>query len=126
MNVIQLAGSIVTLIGSLFLFLGALGILRMPDFYNRMQAGTKTTTLGSILTLLGIGIYHTAWLPQLVILIAFIVITNPISAHALARAAHFAGVPLSKKTVGDSLQDLYIEEADSPDGPAEGEGTGAG
>jgi len=44
----ELLGAIITLFGSLFLFIGALGIVRMPDVYNRMQAGTKATTLGSV------------------------------------------------------------------------------
>ncbi len=105
MPALQLIGAIVSLVGSIFLFLGALGVLRMPDLYNRMQAGTKTTTLGSILTLLGIGIYRPAWLPQLIIIIAFIVITNPISTHALARAAHFAGVRPAEGTVTDRLRE---------------------
>ena len=105
MEILKMAGALVTLVGSLFLFLGAVGILRMPDLYNRMQAGTKTTTLGSILTLLGIGIYKPAWLPQLLIIIAFIVITNPVSTHALARAAHFAGIRPAEGTVTDSLRD---------------------
>ena len=104
MAVVRLLGAIISFIGSIFLFLGALGVLRMPDLYNRMQAGTKTTTLGSMLTLLGIGIYRPGWLPQLLIIIAFIVITNPVSTHALARAAHFAGIHLADGTVTDELR----------------------
>ncbi len=105
MLIVKLIGAFVSLIGSIFLFLGALGVLRMPDLYNRMQAGTKTTTLGSILTLLGIGIYRPAWLPQLLIIIAFVVVTNPVSTHALARAAHFAGIRLADGTVTDRLRE---------------------
>ncbi|APF17530.1 monovalent cation/H(+) antiporter subunit G [Caldithrix abyssi] len=103
MEAIRLIGALIALVGSLFLFLGALGILRMPDLYNRMQAGTKSTTLGSILTLLGIGIYHLPWFWQTFILVAFLVTTNPLSSHALARAAHFRGIPLTRKTVEDRL-----------------------
>lgn len=103
MEAVKLIGAVISLIGSLFLFLGALGILRMPDLYNRMQTGTKSTTLGTIGTLLGIGIYHPAWLPQMLILIIFLVATNPLSSHSLARAAHFAGIPLTRKTVEDKL-----------------------
>jgi multicomponent Na+:H+ antiporter subunit G len=99
-----LLGSILTLTGSIFLFLGALGVLRMPDLYNRMQAGTKATTLGTMLTLLGIGICHYEWLGQAFILILFIALTNPISSHALARAAHFRGIPLTEKSVTDKLR----------------------
>jgi len=101
--IVKTIGSIISLIGSIFLFLGALGVVRMPDTYNRIQAGTKATKLGSILTLLGIGIYNTQWLPQMIILIVFIALTNPLSSHALARAAHFRGIPLTRGTIIDRL-----------------------
>ncbi|MCF7793121.1 MAG: monovalent cation/H(+) antiporter subunit G [Candidatus Cloacimonetes bacterium] len=102
----ELIGAIVTLIGAIFLFLGALGILRMPDVYNRMQAGTKATTLGSIFFLFGICIGHSVgvcfW--KIVLLILFLIFTNPISSHTLARAAHFAGIKLAKRSVKDDLE----------------------
>ena len=88
----MIVAAIISLIGSIFLFLGALGVVRMPDVFNRMQAGTKATTLGSMLTLLGIGLAHPDWLPKLILLILFVLFTNPVSTHAMARAAHFAGV----------------------------------
>ncbi len=106
----QMIGAVITLIGTIFLFLGALGVLRMPDVYNRMQAGTKATTLGSILTFLGIGLALPAWLPKLIILIVFVLFTNPISSHALARAAHFAGIKLTDRTIRDNLADDRVEE----------------
>ncbi len=111
----RIIGSIITLIGSIFLFLGALGVFRMPDLYNRMQAGTKATTLGTILTLLGIGICHYHWIGQILVIIMFIALTNPISSHALARAAHFRGIPLTKGSVADKLkekEDIEVEVAD--------------
>jgi multicomponent Na+:H+ antiporter subunit G len=103
MEILQLAGAIIVFIGSVFLFLGGLGLLRMPDVYNRIQAGTKATTLGSMCVFIGLGIYHPAFLPRMLVLLAFIVITNPVSSHALARAAHFAGVRLAKGSVCDVL-----------------------
>ena len=99
-----LVGALITLIGSIFLFLGALGIVRMPDVYNRMQTGTKATTLGSILFLTGMTLGHSdasAW--KIILLILFIAFTNPISSHALARASHFAGIKLTARSVQDSL-----------------------
>jgi len=95
----------ITLLGSVFLLLGAIGLLRMPDVYNRMQAGTKATSLGTILTLLGIGIAVPEWLAKLLLLILFVLFTNPISSHALARAAHYAGIKLTDKTLRDNLKD---------------------
>lgn len=103
MPILDYIGAFVTLAGSLFLFVGALGILRMPDIYNRMQSGTKATTLGSFLFLLGIGIAEPNFIGKVVLLILFIVFTNPISSHALARAAHFINIPLAEITCRDCL-----------------------
>ncbi|MEN8007495.1 MAG: monovalent cation/H(+) antiporter subunit G [Candidatus Krumholzibacteriota bacterium] len=102
---LNLIGAVLTLAGSMFLFLGALGIFRMPDLYNRMQAGTKATTLGNMLTLAGLGLLAPGWLPKIVLIILFVLITNPISSHALARAAHKSGLPLAAGSVLDQLRE---------------------
>jgi len=106
-----IAGAIISLVGAIFLFLGALGVLRMPDLYNRMQAGTKATTLGSILFILGLGIgyYNQICICKIIVLLLFIIFTNPISSHALARAGHFFGIRLIKKSVLDALHDAEKE-----------------
>ncbi|MCK5202150.1 MAG: monovalent cation/H(+) antiporter subunit G [Spirochaetales bacterium] len=113
MELLQIIGGIVSLLGSLFLLLGALGIVRMPDSYNRIQTGTKATTLGTLLFLVGIGIYHPSWFPRLVVLILFILFTNPVSSHVLARSAYSIGVKLTKETVVDKLKDTRGEEIDA-------------
>ncbi len=105
MQILQIIGGIVSIIGSLFLLLGALGVVRMPDAYNRIQAGTKATTLGTLLFLAGIGIAEPGWLPKLIVLIIFILFTNPVSSHVLARAAHHIGIKLTGQTVADKLQE---------------------
>jgi len=107
----ELFGAIITLIGSIFLLLGGLGILRMPDVYNRMQAGTKATTLGSILFLAGISVghYECGCFGKIIILILFVIFTNPISSNTLARAAHFVGVKLTERSVKDDLKKDDIE-----------------
>lgn len=108
----MLIAAIISLFGSIFLILGALGVLRMPDIYNRMQAGTKATTLGSILCLLGVSIAVGAWFPKLIILILFILFTNPISSHALARAAHYAKIKLADRSIRDNLAEDKVEDRD--------------
>ncbi len=98
-------GSLMTLAGSIFLLLGALGLLRMPDVYNRMQAGTKATTLGSMLFLIGLSLGRTECIciGRMILLIVFLIFTNPLSSHALARAAHYLGIPLTARSVRDEL-----------------------
>lgn len=99
----EFLGAIIALTGSVFLLLGGLGILRMPDSYNRLQAGTKASTLGTILALVGVAFFHPDWIGKLLILSFFVMLTSPIAAHALARAAHASKVPLSDRTVVDKL-----------------------
>ncbi|MEN8228076.1 MAG: monovalent cation/H(+) antiporter subunit G [Bacteroidota bacterium] len=104
MDLLSIAGAVISLIGSLFILFAAIGLLRMPDIFNRIQAGTKATTLGSMLTLLGIGLVHPDWLLKIILLIVFILISNPVSSHVLGRAAHFTGIPLWDKTHMDALK----------------------
>jgi multicomponent Na+:H+ antiporter subunit G len=91
---LTLIGDLFLLIGALFCLLGALGLLRMPDVYNRIQAGTKAVTLGSLSLLLGTAIHHPEWWAKLLVIALFILLTNPIGSSTLARAFHNAGVPL--------------------------------
>ena len=104
METLKIIGAFVTLAGAMFILFAAIGLLRMPDIYNRIQAGTKASTLGSMMTLLGIGLYHPEWLPKIVLLMVFVLISNPVSSHVLGRAAHYAGIPLSKRTHLDMLR----------------------
>lgn len=104
----MIVGALITLMGSIFLLLASLGLVRMPDVYNRMQTGTKATTLGSMLFLVGIGIAVPGWLGKSIVLIIFLIFTNPVSSHALARASHAKGIPLGK---GEVLDELRKEEA---------------
>ncbi|MGB5440190.1 MAG: monovalent cation/H(+) antiporter subunit G [Gammaproteobacteria bacterium] len=100
----ELTGSLFLLSGAVFLFSAGLGVLRMPDTYNRIQTGTKATTLGTILILVGLAFLHPGWTLKLIILIFFVMLTNPVSSHALARAAHAIGTPETESTVVDQLE----------------------
>jgi len=101
----HIIGAVLISIGVLFLFLGSLGIIRMPDVFNRIQTGTKATTFGSIFTIIGVGIYNLAFLPKAILIVLFILLTNPISSHITARRAYFMGVKKTDKTVKDELGD---------------------
>lgn len=101
----QLVGSLFIFLGAFFLFSAGLGLLRMPDTFTRIQAGTKASTLGNILVLVGIGFYHPDWALKLLVVGYFVLMTNPLSSHALSRAAHARGVPMTPSTVADALRD---------------------
>ncbi|HEX68533.1 MAG TPA: Na+/H+ antiporter subunit G [bacterium] len=90
-------------IGVTFDFLGCLGLVRLPDLYNRLQASTKCVTLGTILIMAGV-IVFTGWNQigvKALLTLLFILITSPTAAHALARGAYKAGVKLWDKSVCD-------------------------
>lgn len=84
---IQILASLLILLGAFFVFSAGLGLLRMPDPLTRIQAGTKATTLGALLVLTGLSILHPERLLLYLLIVAFVFISNPISSHALARAA---------------------------------------
>lgn len=96
-------GLVVIGIGVVFNLLGCLGLVRFPDVYNRLQAGTKCVTLGACLILCGVCVMADRSPMQLkaLLCVVFILITSPTAAHALARAARESGIALWKGSVVD-------------------------
>lgn len=87
-NLTATVGGILMVAGAAFLLLGGLGLVRMPDVFNRIQAGTKATTLGTLLSLGGAACIQPDWALKLFLIGLFILFTNPISSQVLARSAH--------------------------------------
>lgn len=116
MNPLVPLGILVMTAGTVFLALAGLGLFRMPDTYTRIQAGTKATTLGMLLTLAGAALVAPAWTVKLGLIALFLMFTNPLSSQVLARAAHRAGVPATDRTSADALAEDAADLAD-------GEGT---
>ena len=105
-------GYFFTAVGAIFLFLGALGIYRMPDFYTRIQAGTKASTLGAMSLLLGVAFLEPDWWIKLFVIAIFIGISNPLSSHAIARASHKHNIkPFSQENI-DALEAEEKERED--------------
>jgi multicomponent Na+:H+ antiporter subunit G len=102
---LALLGGILLVGGTAFLLFGALGLVRMPDTYNRIQAGTKTTTLGTLLSLAGAACQQPEWALKLLLIGVFLLFTNPLSSQVLARAAHRIGVQKAPQTVVDRLEE---------------------
>lgn len=91
--------------GTFFAVVAAIGIVRFPDLYMRLSATTKASTLGASLILGGVALFFddAAVTGKIVAIIVFIVLTSPVAAHMLGRAAYFSGVPLWKEGVRDEL-----------------------
>jgi multicomponent Na+:H+ antiporter subunit G len=108
----EIISGILLIVGSLFILLAAVGLIKMPDLYTRMSATTKASTLGVGLVLIGTSVYFAdvGVTSRALIIIIFLLLTAPIAAHMIARAAYFDGVPLWKKTWKDDLKGKYDED----------------
>lgn len=106
MEIISIIGYVFMIIGGLFYFLGGLGIFRMPDVFNRIQAGTKATTLGTFSMLIGILVLQPEWGLKLVLVIIFVALSSPIGSSVLAKAS-YKSTTLPDNLVQDDLKD-YI------------------
>ena len=100
---IDIITAVVWLSGAAFALLAALGVLRMPDVFTRMQASTKASTLGLGLLLLGAAVQMGDFVSfiRIASIGAFVLLTTPVSAHVIARASYLADVPLWEGTVVD-------------------------
>ena len=105
-----------TVIGFFFIFMGvvafvisAIGLLRMPDVYTRMHVGAKSPTVGTLLVIIGVIFIEPAWTLKLILLAAFVLLTNPLSSSVIARASHKSGMRLKDDECIDAL-DISKEE----------------
>jgi multicomponent Na+:H+ antiporter subunit G len=101
--VIALAG-----IGLAFSLSGAVGILRMPDVYCRIQCSSKTVTMGALPALLALVVGEGVVTPfggRALLVAVLLLVVNPASSHALARAAYKVGVPMWPGAVRDDPRD---------------------
>ena len=107
----DIIGYILITIGILFNIFGCIGLVRLPDVYNRLQAATKCVTLGTVLLLVGVALASGSWAlsAKAIVCAIFILITSPTAAHAIARGSHAAGVDLWE----NSVVDKYAEEKEA-------------
>ena len=99
----EIIGYILIIIGIFFDISGCIGLVRLPDVYNRLQASTKCVTLGTILLLIGVALISdlAALNAKAIICAVFILITSPTAAHAIAKGAYASGVKLWENSVVD-------------------------
>lgn len=112
--------------GAAFMAIAALGIVRMPDLFTRMQAATKTGTAGAGCLLLGTALFFSEArvATKAGLVIAFLFLTAPVAAHMLARAGYLVGIPLAPETHPDELKERFGRGESVPGGtPGPREGT---
>ncbi|HYO53877.1 monovalent cation/H(+) antiporter subunit G [Archangium sp.] len=111
-----IAGALL-LAGGAFMVVAALGVVRLPDLFCRMQAAAKTGTAGAGLLLLGTAVYFEDMqvATRALSVVAFLFLTAPVAAHLLARAGYSLGVPLFE-TRTDELRERFGRGAQVPGG----------
>jgi multicomponent Na+:H+ antiporter subunit G len=105
----ELISNVLMIVGATFMLLAAVGLLRMPDLFTRLQPATKGTTLGIGCTLLAAAVHFgdSGVAVRALAAIAFFFLTAPVTAHLIGRASYFVGVPLWNGTVIDELRGHY-------------------
>jgi len=93
-------------IGLAFSLSGAVGILRMPDLYSRIQCSSKTVTMGALPALVALVVgegIDSSYASRALLVAVLLLVVNPAASHALARAAYKAGVPMWQGAVRDEV-----------------------
>lgn len=107
MTLLYFLEALLLLVGSAFLLLAGIGSLVFPDFFTRMAAVSKASTLGAALMLAGTALHfrESSLVFQCAMVILFLFVANPIASHLLGRTAYLNKVPLFRNTA-DEGQDL--------------------
>jgi len=102
-------------LGIFFMFLGSLGVVRLPDFYTRTHSASKTDTLGIMIVIVGLILFEGATINSIKLgfILLFVALANPIGSHALARAAMKTGLsPVLFKREQELSKDEQTDAAD--------------
>ncbi len=104
-DVFRYIAAVVMLAGASFALIAAIGVLRLPDLYTRLHAASKAGVVGAGLILLAVALvsFDGPVILRAVLGILFLLLSTPVSAHLLARAALRAGEEPDKRTVVDEL-----------------------
>lgn len=104
----EVAVIVLCCVGFAFTLSGAIGIVRMPDVYSRIQCSSKTVTMGALPVLIALAVGEgpvSTYGSRALIVAALLLIVNPAASHALARAAYKTGVPMWRGSVRDEPRD---------------------
>jgi multicomponent Na+:H+ antiporter subunit G len=93
----------------LFNLFGCIGLIRLPDVYNRLQSATKCVTLGTCSILIGVVFYYgfTNGGIKAIVAIPILFFAATVAAHALVKGAYIFGIKLGDKSVKDDYKDVH-------------------
>jgi multicomponent Na+:H+ antiporter subunit G len=113
--------AVLMIVGTIFTVLAAIGILRMPDLFQRLSTATKAATLGvgSLLLAAAVHFDDLGTSTRALATIFFLVLTAPIAAHIIGRAAYFVSTPLWEGTICDELRGRYNADTHVLESPEE-------
>ena len=118
LSIAEIAGVLMMLGGAIFLIVAAVGVLRLSDAFQRMHSATKAGTLGAMLTVIGAGLAGGDFqLSTGMLTILFLLITIPVSAQLLGRAAYVSGATIARLVRPDPLEE--VEEMERQESPLE-------
>lgn len=106
MSILAIIICILLVIGIFFTLAGVVGVIRMPDTFCRLQSATNIATMGAMPIALACSIYgfsesNTSLGIKSLIIVIFLLISNPVGSHAMARAAYKTKAELTDKTKFD-------------------------
>jgi multicomponent Na+:H+ antiporter subunit G len=128
--VTEIVAGVLLLVGSGFVLVSAIGVIRFPDVYMRLHAATKAGTLGAGIVLAAAAVLFGALgvTVKAMVVFVFLLLTAPVAAHVLGRASYYDGTEKWSRTELDELAGRYDaagrdhtldpeREADAPQAP---------
>ncbi|MGG3800659.1 monovalent cation/H(+) antiporter subunit G [Metabacillus fastidiosus] len=110
----ELIAVLLILIGTIFSFFSAIGLIRLPDVYTRSHAASKSSTMGVLFILVGTFLFFMMeegyFSIRLFLGIFFVFLTAPVAAHVIVRAAYRSKVELAKESVQDDLKKVMEKD----------------
>ncbi|GIK18584.1 MAG: cation:proton antiporter [Phycisphaerales bacterium] len=99
--------AVMLVVGAIFGLLGAVGVVRMPDLFTRLQASTKAGTLGVLFLVVAAAVHfgEMGVAVRALLVVAFLFLTAPVAAHVICRAAYSVRTPLWERTGIDELRE---------------------
>ncbi len=118
MNFIELVLSFFVVLGGSFMLIGSIGLARLPDFYMRLHAPTKATTLGVgsllIASMIFFSLKNSIFSIHEVLITIFLFITAPVSAHMMAKAALHLCIGTIEPTQGTNAHQCAMQRSNTP------------